>query len=181
MKAFLPFILVFILAVFPVNAEEPAFTLRSSAFKEGESIPAVHTCDDKNTSPALQWSGAPAQTQSFALLMEDSDGIGKTPWIHWVLFNLPPTIQDLPQGLPAWKILMNGEKNGRNDFATLGYAGPCAPEGEHHYLFRLYALDNVLALSPGAEKESLLKAIEGHILAQADLHGKYRRSPKASK
>jgi hypothetical protein len=96
-------------------------------------------------------------------------------WVHWVLYDLPPTVRELPENIPPQKTLENGAKQGTNDFRKIGYGGPCPPGGIHRYYFKLYALDTELNLDPGKTKEELLKAMEGHILAQGQLMGKYRR------
>ena len=116
------------------------FRLTSPAFKEGEFIPKPHTCDGKNFSPALTWEGAPRATQSFVLVMEDPDApLGN--WVHWILYNLPPVINNLPEGFPAIETLANSEMHGTNSFQNLGYGGPCPPSGIHRYHLRLYALE----------------------------------------
>jgi Raf kinase inhibitor-like YbhB/YbcL family protein len=146
----------------------------SDAFKDGELIPAEHTCDGKNISPLLRWKGAPAGTQSFAVLADDPDAPGGD-WVHWVLYDLPPTVDMLPGGLPPDAKLANAEKQGTNDYGKLGYGGPCPPSGVHRYLFKVYALDRMLGLEAGLRKKDLLKAMEGHVLGMGTLTGKYKR------
>ena len=149
--------------------------LTSSAFSEGEPIPARHTCDDKNVSPPLKWSGAPPGTKSLALIVEDPDAPAGT-WVHWVLFDLPANTSELPEDLPKGQRLPNGAKQGLNDFKHLGYGGPCPPQGKlHRYVFKLYAVDSSLDLKPGATKKELEQAMEKHILAQGQLIGTYKR------
>lgn len=148
--------------------------LKSSAFGYGQSIPVRYTCDGQDISPPLEWTDPPPGTQSFALIMDDPDApVGV--WDHWVLFNIPPETRSLPEGVPPDPDLAQGGRHGRNSWKRLGYGGPCPPGGTHRYFFRLYALDTVLNLSSGATKKDVLRAMEGHILAQAELMGTYRR------
>ncbi len=152
-----------------------AMRVESSAFSDGGKIPRPHTCDGKDLSPPLSWSGVPADAKSLALICDDPDAPGKT-WVHWVAFNLPPRGQGLPEGVPARESISGGGTQGTNDFRKLGYGGPCPPSGTHRYLFKLYALDTEVKLTSGARKADLERAMEGHILAQATLTGKYSRS-----
>ncbi len=151
-----------------------AITITSSAFTEGAMIPKKHTCDAEDISPDLKWSGVPSGTQSLTLICDDPDAPVGT-WVHWVLFNIPADATALPAGVPADATLKNGAHHGRNDFRKLGYGGPCPPGGTHRYYFKLYALDTVLNLESGSTKAQLLAAIKGHILAEGQLMGKYRR------
>lgn len=146
-------------------------TVTSTAFKEGGMIPGKYTCDDRDLSPQIAWSGVPAGAKTVALICDDPDAPAGT-WVHWVVFNIPVTVKELAEGasLPA------GAKQGINDFRKLSYGGPCPPGGTHRYFFKVYALDAVLALKEGAAKGELLKAMEGHVLAQGQLMGKYKRS-----
>jgi Raf kinase inhibitor-like YbhB/YbcL family protein len=162
----------------PAGKEGIAVTkleLTSTAFKEGETIPKKFTCVDANVSPPLRWSSPPARTKSLALLCEDPDApVGL--WVHWVLWGLPPDSTSLPEGVPPEKILSNKTRQGRNDFKKIGYGGPCPPPGKpHRYFFKLYALDSALNLEPGATRNDLLKAIEGHLIAQGELMGRFMR------
>ncbi len=151
-------------------------TLTSSVFAEGQPIPKKYTCDAENASPPLKWSGAPSNTRSFALIVDDPDAPAGT-WVHWVLYNIPASLVELPEGVPASDNVLNGAAQGRNDFRQVGYGGPCPPRGSpHHYDFKLYALDTVPTLKPGASKADLLRVMEGHILAQGQLSGTYRRA-----
>jgi Raf kinase inhibitor-like YbhB/YbcL family protein len=157
--------------------EEAAMTLKvtSAVFEEGSSIPTEHTCDGSDVSPPLSWSGPPAGTKSLALICDDPDAPVGT-WVHWVLYDLPPDVAALAASLPSDEQLANGGKQGKNDFSKIGYGGPCPPKGSaHRYFFKLYALDAELNLSPGATKKALLEAMEGHILAQGQLMGRYQR------
>lgn len=151
-----------------------ALEITSSAFSEGQMIPTRHTCDGPDVSPDLAWSGVPEKTQSLALICDDPDAPVGT-WVHWVVFNLPAGADGLPAEMPPDAILENGARHGINDFRKLGYGGPCPPGGTHRYFFKLYALDTALELESGITKARLLEAMEGHILAEAQLMGKYKR------
>jgi len=147
-----------------------AFTLTTNAFQPNQFIPAKYTCDSKQTIPTLSWSDAPVGTQSFALIMDDPD----TPmglWIHWVLYNIPVTVNQLPTTAP-------GITQGKNSPGTLGYHGPCPPKGAnaHRYYFTLYALDSNLDLPEGATAAEVRAAAKPHLLQQVQLMGKYQRS-----
>jgi Raf kinase inhibitor-like YbhB/YbcL family protein len=148
--------------------------LVSSAFQPGAPIPARFTCDGQDLSPPLQWSGHPAQTKSFALIMDDPDAPGGT-FVHWVLYNVPPVTLALPEAVPSKSSLGDGSRQGRNSFGKTGYGGPCPPSGTHRYFFRLYALNRELELAAGATREQLLSAMKGHVLAEAELMGRYAR------
>jgi Raf kinase inhibitor-like YbhB/YbcL family protein len=149
--------------------------LTSSAFAEGAEIPVQYTCDGKNASPPLTWSDVPAGVKSFALIADDPDAPGGT-WVHWVLYDLPPDATQLPEDTPATQMLSNGAKHGVNDFRKLGFGGPCPPKGTpHRYFFKLYALDAQLQMKPGATKQDVLRAMQGHILAEGQLMGTYKR------
>jgi Raf kinase inhibitor-like YbhB/YbcL family protein len=151
-----------------------AILLTSSAFKEGGMIPAKHTCDGLDISPPLEAEGMPAQTRSMALICDDPDAPAGT-WVHWVLYDWPIAEKMIPQGIPAEENLANGAKQGINDFHRIGYGGPCPPGGTHRYFFKVYALDIRLNLAPGLTKAKLLDAMKGHILAEGQLMGKYKR------
>jgi Raf kinase inhibitor-like YbhB/YbcL family protein len=151
-----------------------AITLTSSAFTEGAMIPKKYTCDAEDISPDLKWSGLPQGAKSLALICDDPDApVGA--WVHWVLFNIPADITTLPAGIPADAELKNGARHGKNDFRKLGYGGPCPPGGTHRYYFKLYALDTVLSLESGSSKAQLVAAMKGHVLAEGQLMGKYKR------
>jgi len=149
--------------------------IKSSAFKEGEIIPGKYTCDNIDISPPLEWSEVPDGTKTFALICDDPDAPMGT-WVHWVLFNLPANILGLSENTPKLEVLKNGARQGINDFGKIGYGGPCPPGGTHRYYFKIYALDKELESKPGITKKELLKAMEGHILAEAQLMGRYKRS-----
>jgi len=148
--------------------------LVSSAFDEGEMIPKKYTCDDMDISPPLNWTSVPEGTNSFAIICDDPDAPMGT-WVHWVIYNLPANINELSENVPALESLPNGAKQGRNDFGKIGYGGPCPPGGTHRYYFKIYALKKELDIEVGITKSGLLKAIEGHILSEAQLMGRYRR------
>lgn len=156
---------------------QPAMKLEitSTAFQQGTPIPARFTCDGEDVSPPLKWTGAPPETKSFALICDDPDAPIGT-WVHWVLWNLPASAASLPQGAEKTNQLPAGTAQGANDFKRTVYGGPCPPGSKpHHYFFKLFALDTTLSLKPGSKKKDLLKAIEGHVLAQGELMGTYTR------
>lgn len=147
----------------------------SLAFASGGAIPPRHTCRGENVSPPLAWTGVPAETRSFAILVDDPDAPGGD-WVHWVLFNLPASVTALEAGVPNNFKLHNGAVQGINDFGAAGYGGPCPPPGRpHRYVFHVYALDTVLSLKSAARKGDLLRAIEGHVLAAGELTGTFQR------
>ena len=150
-------------------------TLSSSAFSEGAAIPRRYTCDGDDISPSLSWSGAPAETQSLALIADDPDAPAGT-WTHWLIWNIPAKATLLPEDVAKTELADNGARQGINDFRRVGYGGPCPPPGKpHRYFFKLYALDARLDLKPAATKAALESAIESHILAQAQYVGTYGR------
>jgi Raf kinase inhibitor-like YbhB/YbcL family protein len=157
-------------------------TITSTAFTEGGMMPKQYTCDGQNISPPLAWSGMPRNAKTLALICDDPDAPSKT-WVHWVLYDLPlingqlgtVSSEELPENVPPQEKLGRGGKQGTNDFKQIGYGGPCPPSGAHRYFFKLYALDAETSLNPGATKDQLLKAMEGHIVAQGQLIGIYKR------
>jgi hypothetical protein len=152
-----------------------AFNVSSPDFANGADIPRQFTCSGEDRSPALQWSGAPAGTKSFALVVDDPDAPAGT-WVHWVIFNIPAGAHGLPGGIEKKNELADGARQGQNDFHKIGYNGPCPPPGKpHRYFFKLYALGNELSLSPGATKSDVERAVEGQILAHAEWMGRFRR------
>ena len=162
-------------AVSPAEGDQKMeIKITSSAFKDGGLIPAKYTCDGADVSPPLQWDVVPEGTKSIALICDDPDAPMGT-WVHWILFNLPAKTKELAENIPPERSLPNGAKQGINDFHKIGYGGPCPPGGTHRYFFKLYALDTELDLQAGANKSQLLKAMEGHIVAQGQLIGKYKR------
>jgi len=152
-----------------------SFTIESGAFDDGARLPQQYTCEGKDLSPPLAWTDPPAGTQSLALIMDDPDAPMGT-WVHWVLYNIPADTRMLPEGLPGDPKLAIGALQGLNDFGRPGYGGPCPPPGpSHRYLFKLYALDTRLPLVPKSTKAQLEQAMNGHILAKAQLIGRYQR------
>jgi hypothetical protein len=150
--------------------------LETSAFPPGGDIPVRFTCDGSDDSPALEWTEPPAGTQSFTLVADDPDAPRGT-WVHWVLYDLPARARELPEAVPPDKELVSGARQGRNDFRKIGYGGPCPPPGPaHRYYFRLFALDRALGLKSGATRNEIDRAMEGHILARAELMGRYKRA-----
>lgn len=149
--------------------------LKSSAFQKGADIPRKYTCDGTDLSPPLTWESPPSGSKSFALIVDDPDAPVGT-WVHWVLYDLPQETKELSEGVPASDTLPNGAKQGVNDFRKIGYGGPCPPPGPaHRYFFKLYALDTQMNLKPRATKQRLVDAMKGHILAEAELIGRYKR------
>ncbi len=152
-----------------------AFELTSPAFKANETIPRKHSCDGGDVSPALAWTEAPAGTKSFALVCDDPDAPRGT-WVHWVLWGVPGSARGLPEGVKPAATLEDGSRQGTNDFRKTGYGGPCPPPGRaHRYFFKLHALDTTLDLAPGATKDALENAMDGHTLGRAELVGRYGR------
>lgn len=152
------------------------FKLESPAFKQGEMIPRTYTCQGKDISPPLTWLNIPKGTKSLALICDDPDAPLMT-WVHWLIYGIPSEKRELSEDIPKKKILEGGGKQGKSGFGRIGYSGPCPPAGRpHRYYFRLYALDTELEIKPGIKKKKLLKAMEGHVLAQAELMGKYART-----
>jgi Raf kinase inhibitor-like YbhB/YbcL family protein len=151
------------------------FILKSTAFENGAFIPRIHTCDGKDRSPALFWSGIPPKTASLCLIVDDPDA-PKKAWVHWVLFDIPADVASLPEGVEPNPALEFGGVHGVNDFGNLGYGGPCPPSGTHNYVFTLYALDQKLTIPPRSTRASVMGAMQGRILSQARLIGRYNRS-----
>ncbi len=156
--------------------------LSSSAFEPNRDIPAKYTADGEDVSPPLSWQGVPEGTQEFVLICDDPDAPTPDPWVHWVMYKIPGSTRSLPEAIPPQERLEQpaGALQGVNSWHTgrrIGYRGPSPPPGSgvHHYHFKLYALDAPLDLPPGATKEEVLRAIQGHVLAQAELVGTYRR------
>ena len=148
--------------------------ITSQAFEEGGMIPGKYTCDGQDVSPPLAWDAVPPGTKSLALICDDPDAPVGT-WVHWVYYDIPADSRGLPEKVPQDKKPSPGGTQGINDFRKTGYGGPCPPGGTHRYYFKLYALDTLLELAPGASKGRLLKEMKGHVLGEAQLMGKYRR------
>lgn len=153
--------------------------LTSPSFQDGGPIPVLHTCDGDGVSPPLIWSGAPASTETLALIGEDPDAPSGT-FTHWLIYNIPATATELHERIPPEANLGEGIQQGTNDFRGPGYGPPCPPTGTHRYVFTLYALDARLSLKPGASRADLLDAIKGHVVAQGRLTGTYTRSRSRS-
>lgn len=158
----------------PSKQDAKTMKLASSAFEANSLIPGKYTCDGADISPPLIWDEVPTETQSLALIVDDPDAPGKT-FVHWVVYDIPPTVRQLPEQIPTAKTPTNVGVQGKNDFGKFGYGGPCPPSGTHRYFFQLYALDKKLNLAAGASKSQVLSAIEGHVLAKAELIGRYKR------
>lgn len=171
------------LALFPLCSRgkeaSVSFRLSSPAFTHQGAIPSRYTCDGEDVSPALQWSGVPSGAKSLALIVEDPDApdpaAPQRVWGHWVLYNLPPDSDGLPESVTATQ-LPAGAQQGANDWKRAGYGGPCPPIGRHRYFHRLYALDTVLPQLQQPDKSALRDAMEGHVLGEAELIGTYQRS-----
>ena len=170
------------------SAQTPAtMTVTSPTLKANETVPVDHTADGKNLSPALTWSGAPANTKQFALIYDDPDVAFGTPpqtFVHWVVYKIPGTAKGLPAELPMDAVLtapaeIAGTIQGLSGFKRAGYRGPAPPPGKpHHYTWTVYALDAELPLEPGLNRNQLLEAIKGHIIGQGSLVAIYERKPK---
>jgi Raf kinase inhibitor-like YbhB/YbcL family protein len=154
------------------------FTLSSPAFTDGGAIPARFTCEGADVSPPLSWTEPPAGTKSLALVVDDPDAPDpKAPrmtWVHWVLYNLPPTARGLREGVER-AALPPGTREGKNDWKRTGYGGPCPPVGRHRYFHKLYALDTPLPDLGAATKAELERAMGGHVLGRAELVGTYEK------
>ncbi|MGC9323753.1 MAG: YbhB/YbcL family Raf kinase inhibitor-like protein [Desulfomonilia bacterium] len=162
------------ITAFLIPARAWALELTSPDFAQGGMIPSEYTCDGDDVSPPLSISGIPDGTKSITLICDDPDAPIGT-WDHWVYYNIPPDTVSLPKNIGPDEHPSQGGIQGKNDFRKIGYGGPCPPFGTHRYFFRLYALDTLLDLPNGAKKKQVLKAIEGHVLAQAELMGTYKR------
>ena len=169
------------LIAFPVFSEDKGMEgkkmdlkVTSTSFAQGAMIPSRYTCDGSDVSPQLSWTKGPEGTKSYALISDDPDAPVGT-WVHWVMYNIPAGMTSLREDIPKVKQLENGALQGKNDFGSYGYRGPCPPGGTHRYCFKIYALDILLGAGPGLTKKQLLKDMEKHILAQGELVGKYSR------
>ena len=157
-----------------LSSSRLTMNLESSAFAADGLIPPQYTCDGQDISPPLSWSAPPEGTQSFVLICDDPDAPLRT-FVHWVVYNLPPEIRGLSEAAAFESTLQSGGIQGINDFRKIGYGGPCPPRGAHRYFFKLYALDIQLELKPGVTKTQVIKAMDGHVLASAELIGRYAR------
>jgi hypothetical protein len=174
-----PLIMVVLALVVPAEVrgqEVPSkIELKTTSFTPGGFIPKRYTCEAADVSPALSWADPPSGTQSFALIEDDPDAPSGT-FVHWVVYDLPAAYRNLPEALSGNSQMPDGVKQGTNDFSRTGYSGPCPPRGNpHRYFIRLYALDAILNLRPAARRKELDAAMQGHILAQAELMGRFQR------
>jgi hypothetical protein len=155
-----------------------SLAITSAAFAANATIPSLYTCEGRDVSPPLSWSGAPAATKSFALVVDDPDApdpaAPATTWVHWVLYNIPASTGGLPEAVKP-EALPHGTLAGLNDWRRAGYGGPCPPIGRHRYFHKLYALDEVLPDLKRPDKAALAQAMQGHVLAQAVLIGTYQK------
>ncbi len=156
------------------RSREMTISVSSPAFQEGGMIPSKYTCDGQDISPAFKWTDVPEPTKSIALISDDPDAPMGT-WVHWVMWNIPPNVHELAENVPPDPELPDGSRQGITDFGRPGYGGPCPPSGTHRYYFKIYALDTMLDLPSNTDKADLLKAMKGHILAEGQLLGKYKR------
>jgi len=156
-------------------------TLTAPAFADGEAIPRVHTCEGEDTAPALRWSGAPKETQTFAIIVDDPDApdpkAPKRTYVHWVLYNVPADTHALPEGVTAGT-LPPDTMEGKNDWGRTGFGGPCPPIGRHRYFFKLYALDAKIPDLRTPTKQELESAMEGHVIEKAVLMGTYEKAQR---
>ena len=163
----------------PAADRKTSMRIESSAFKEGQVVPKKHTGEGGNLSPALSWSGVPAGTRELALICDDPDAPTAEPWVHWLIYGIPADTSSLPEGIKqdARPNSPAGATQGENSWNKIGYGGPMPPPGHgpHRYYFKLYALDTKMGLKPGLTKAQLLKAIKGHVIAEAQLMGSYER------
>lgn len=179
MKSYIIFlILIFFFSAFlfieAAEVRRSTMKITSPAFQHEGMIPPKYTCKGEDKSPQLNWENAPANVKSFVLICDDPDAPIGT-WDHWILFNIPPTANQLEEGIPPKAELPDGSKHGKNSWGRTDYGGPCPPFGTHRYFFKLYALDTILNLKSGASKKDVLKAMDNHILEQAELMGKFKK------
>lgn len=171
-------IIIFILIlIFPINSSNKIMEIKvtSTAFKEGDMIPSKYTCDNTNISPQIAWANYPKQTESFVLISDDPDAPVGT-WVHWVVYNIPPKINELKENFKKDSMSPEGIMQGTTDFRKIGYGGPCPPSGTHRYYFKIYALDIILNVKPGLTKKEILEKMEGHVIGEGQLMGKYKRN-----
>jgi Raf kinase inhibitor-like YbhB/YbcL family protein len=152
-----------------------SITVTSPAFGPQQLIPSQYTCDGQDISPPLAWKPVPQKTKSIVIICDDPDAPAGI-WVHWVCYDIPPSVDTLTEGLPKTDTLSCGGKHGKNDFGRIGWGGPCPPSGTHRYFFKVYALDIMLTLPAGKTKKNIEKAMKGHIVGQGELVGKYSRT-----
>lgn len=162
-------------ALTPSGGATMALQVTSSAFTPGGVIPKQYTCDGKNISPPLAWAGVPSNAKSLVLIADDPDAPVGT-WVHWVVFNIPSAVRELPEAIAPIETLSTGGTQGKSSFGKIGYGGPCPPSGAHRYFFKIYALDTELNLRSASTKDDVVKAMDGHVIAEGQLMGKYQRS-----
>ena len=151
------------------------FLLQSKAFNNNDPIPSKYTGEDINISPPLEWTNAPIGTKGFILVCDDQDAPAGA-WVHWVLYDIPPSVKSINEAIPRNKIVLGSAKHGINDFDQIGYDGPMPPPGSpHRYVFKLYAVDKQTGLAPGLTKDEILKTIKPRIMAEAQMIGTYQR------
>jgi Raf kinase inhibitor-like YbhB/YbcL family protein len=151
--------------------------ITSSDFQEGKAIPKKFSCEGDDVSPQLRWQGVPPAAKSLVLILHDPDAPRREGFTHWLLYNIPPAVKEIPQNAPKNQERIPGlGVHGKNDAGKLGYVGPCPPSGSHRYFFRLYALTTELALEPGATVQELKTAMQSHIIEQAETMGTYAKS-----
>lgn len=149
--------------------------LSSKSFETGGSIPSKYTCDGSEISPQLSWGGAPGSTETYVLIMEDIDSPGRV-FTHWVVYNIPGNVTEFEEGISAMELIRKGASQGKNDFGAAGYGGPCPrSDTPHRYRFHVYALDTMLDVPSGVSKSAITGLIKGHILAEGELIGTYKR------
>jgi Raf kinase inhibitor-like YbhB/YbcL family protein len=150
--------------------------LTTTSFEPDGYIPEKFTCDGEDITPDLSWDGAPEGTETYVLIVDDPDAPGRV-FTHWVVYNIPPNVRGFEEGMSAFEIVKAGASQGKNDFGQVGYGGPCPPQGKpHHYHFRLYALDTELDIPSGLGKNTVLSVMKGHVLAETEIVGLYRRA-----
>jgi len=151
-------------------------TLSSTAFENGDDIPAKYTCEGQDVSPPLKWDGVPADTRSLVLIVDDPDApdpqAPRMTWVHWVVYNIPVEADGLPEGVSC-RAMPAGAEEGVNDWKKIGYGGPCPPVGRHRYFHKLYALDILLDVMKKPTKSQIEAAMQGHVIGQAELMGTY--------
>ena len=156
-----------------------AIEIESEAFGANQAVPRKYTGEGQDISPPLRWSNLPEGTKQLALIVDDPDAPRPEPWVHWLLYNIPPNVDSLPEGIETGKTLKTpaGAMQGKNSWGRIGYGGPMPPPGHgvHHYHFKLYAMDAELELKPGLEKDGLLTVITGHVLGEGELVGTFQR------
>ena len=175
----LMFSILVLMTVNLLRAEEiMALTLKSSAFDNDGKIPSRYTCEGEDVSPPLVWTGVPGIARSLVLIIDDPDApdpkAPKITWVHWVLYNIPPDVTGLPEGVVPVK-LSPGMMEGLNDWKRIGYGGPCPPIGRHRYFHKLYALDTVLEVMNTPTKANVEAAMKGHVIAQTELMGTFKK------